>query len=290
MEHVIRFDISKMPTLLYADYGCCRKPMLHVDRIADHEVLLLVLSGCIPVVEDGQEYFLKSGDIFFLKRGVHHWGKTPFDKDTSWFFIHFRHDTPSEELPELSANFRRTKNVHCSRGDYRRVLTLPKCLCNVRNSEIEDKFRKLVELFNSDMPYQMAYVNACLHGLLTDIYVREHINQDPGSTADRIQRIYNFLSENVEHPLSSADIEAYMNLSFKHIGKLFKEQTGMTLHECHTRLKMERAARLLCSTNMTISEISGRLGYANPLYFSNVVKKHTGLSPRAYRSKYSSVL
>lgn len=290
MEHVIRFDISKLPTMLYADYGCCRKPMLHVDRIADHEILLLVLSGCIPVVEEGQEYFLKSGDLFFLKAGVHHWGRTPFDKDTSWFFIHFGQDTPSEEIPELSVDFRRTKNVHCAKEDYQRVLTLPKHLHNVKNTDIEDKVRKLVELFNSDTPYLMAYVNACLHELLTDIYVQKHTTQAPDSTAARIQRIYHFLSENVEHPFSSADIEAHMNLSFKHIGKLFKEQTGMTLHQCHTKLKMERAARLLCSTDMTVTEISESLGYANPLYFSNVVKKYTSLSPRAYRNKYSSML
>lgn len=290
MKHSIRFDISKLPTVLYADYGCCRKPMLHVDRTVDHDVLLLVLSGCIPVVEDGQEYFIKAGDVFFLKSGVHHWGRTPFDKDTSWFFIHFRHDTPAEAMPELSPDFRRRKNVHCDKEDYRRVITLPKHLPNVRNTDIEDKFRRLVRLFNSDTPYLMAYVNACLHELLTDLYVRKHKREEVNSNSARIRRIYKFLSENAERPFSSAEIEAYMNLSFKHVGKLFKEQTGRTLHECHTQLKMERAAGLLCTTDMTISEISERLGYSNPLYFSNVIKKHMGMSPRAYRNKYSSVL
>lgn len=290
MEHVVKLDISTMPTVLYADYGCCRKPMLHVDRTVDHDVLLLVLSGCIPVVEDGREYFIKAGDVFFLKSGVHHWGRAPFDKDTSWFFIHFRHDAPAETIPELSPDFRRMKNVHCSEEDYCRVITLPKHLPNVRNTDIEDKFRKLVRLFNSDTPYLMAYVNACLHELLTDLYVRKHKREEANSNSARIRRIYKFLAENVERPFSSDEIEAHMNLSYKHVGKLFKEHTGRTLHECHTQLKMERATRLLCTTDMTISEISERLGYSTPFYFSNVMKKHTGISPRAYRSKYSSIL
>lgn len=290
MEHIVKFDISSMPITLYADYGRCRQPMLHVDRIADHDILLMVLSGCMPVVEDGHEYFLKPGDVFFLKKGIHHWGETLFDKDTTWFFIHFKHDTSSDDLSELSPDFRRTKNVHCTEESYRRMITLPKHLHHMLNTDIENKVRKVVELFNSDEPYRMAYVNSCLHDLLMDLYVQKHATENPCSTSARTRRIYSFLSENVEKPFSSAEIESHMNLSFKHIGKLFKEQTGMTLQECHTRFKIERAASLLCSTNMTISEISERLGYSSPFYFSNVIKKHTGLAPRAYRNKYSSVL
>ncbi len=290
MKHVIKFDISTMPTTLYADRGYCRKPMLHVDRIPNHHILLMILSGCMPVVEDGREYFLKEGDIFFLKKGIHHWGETFFDKNTSWYFIHFLHKEPTEEIPEFSPDFRPTKNVHCSEADYRRGITLPKRLSNMLHTNIEDEFQKVVRLFNSNNPYQIAHVNACLHTLLTDLYIQKQAKDASNGASARIQRIYHFLSENANRPFSSAEIEAYMGLTFKHIGKLFKEQTGMTLHECHTRFKIERATRLLCSTNMTISEISESLGYLDPLYFSNVIKKHTGMSPRAYRNKYSSVL
>lgn len=290
MKHLIKFDISTLPATMYADYGCCRKPILHVDRTANHDVLLLILSGCMPVVEDGKEYFLKAGDIFFLKKGIHHWGETPFDENTSWLFIHFRHAEVPDDIPELSSDFRHIKNVHCSEEDYRRVLTLPKHLHNMLNTDIEDKFRKVVELFNSDNPYLMAYVNTCVHELLVDLYMIQHTNASPDSTASRTRRIYRFLSDNVEKPFSPTDLEKHMELSFKHIGKIFKEQTGMTLHECHTKFKIERATRMLCSTSLNISEISERLGFSDPLYFSNVFKKHTGLSPRTYRNKYSSVL
>lgn len=290
MEHTVIFDISTMPLVLYADYGFCHRSMLHVDRTADFEVLILVLSGCIPVVEDGKEYFINSGDVFFLKSGVHHWGQTPIKEGTSWFFIHFSHDLPKDILPELLPGSGCIKNVHCRKEDYRRAITLPKYLSNVCSTQIEDKFRKVVELFHSDAPYHTVYVNSCLHELLADLYVWEHTDKNPDSTTIRIERISGFLAENVECPFSSAKIEEYMHLSFKYIGKLFKEHTGMTLHEYHTKLKIEQAARLLCTTDLPVSEISGRLGYSNPLYFSNVMKKHTGFSPRAYRSRYSSGL
>lgn len=290
MEHIIKFDLSAMPTTLYADHGYCRKPMLHVDRIANHDILLFVLSGCIPIFEAGHEYILEPGDIFFLKNKTHHWGESFIPEGTSWYFIHFRHTTSTTDVPEFSADFRHTPNVHCLEENYRQVITLPKHLRNMRNTDIEDKTRKLIELFNSNKPFQMAYVNSCLHQLLVDLYIFSQSIEKTDSTSARIQRICNFFAENINKPFTPTEIETHMGLSFKHIGKIFKEQTGMTLHQYHTKMKMERATRLLCSTNKTITEISEALGYSNPLYFSNVFKKYSGMSPRAYRNKYSAIL
>lgn len=290
MEHLVRFDISTMPTTLYADYGSCRKPILHVDRTADHDVLLLILTGCMPVVEDGTEYFLKAGDVFFLKKGIHHWGRTPFDENTSWFFIHFRHAEVSDDLPEISPDFYHKKSVHCTENDYKRALTLPKHLHNMLNSDLTDKFKKMVELFNSQNPYLIAYLNTCLHELLVDIYMTYHTTTGSDTGAERTRKMYRFLSMHVNEPFSTEAIEKHMELSYKHLCEIFKKNTGTTLHQCHTNLKMERATRLLCTTEMNISEISEYLGYSDPLYFSNVFKKNTGMSPRAYRQNYSSVL
>ncbi|MDD6735853.1 MAG: AraC family transcriptional regulator [Clostridiales bacterium] len=50
---------------------------------------------------------------------------------------------------------------------------------------------------------------------------------------------------------------------------------------------MERAKLLLSDTSVKIGEIAELLGYEDSFYFSNVFKKHTGLSPRSYRTKYS---
>lgn len=302
MEHIVKIDMQTMPAIMYADYGCCRKPILHVDRVATHDVLLLILSGCMPVVEDGREYFLKAGDIFFLKKGVHHWGETPFDENTSWLFIHFRHTSNISDnghtgntihlndIPELSPDFKRNKNVQFSEGDYHQVLSLPKHLHNMLNTDTHDKIKRIVELFNSDNPYMLAYVNIALQELLIDLYLIKSTNNKTDAMSTRIDKIYRFLSDNVEKPFSPSDLEAHMELSFKHIGRIFKEHTGMTLHQCHTQFKIDRATRMLCNGNLNVTEISENLGFSDPLYFSNVFKKHTGLSPRAYREKYSSVL
>lgn len=47
---------------------------------------------------------------------------------------------------------------------------------------------------------------------------------------------------------------------------------------------MEKAKKLLKSTELPTSEIAAQVGYKDPHYFSFVFKKTQGCSPREYRS------
>ena len=46
---------------------------------------------------------------------------------------------------------------------------------------------------------------------------------------------------------------------------------------------MEKACELLSETELPVSEVSKAVGYENPLYFSQVVKRIYGISPVKYR-------
>jgi AraC family transcriptional regulator, transcriptional activator of pobA len=59
--------------------------------------------------------------------------------------------------------------------------------------------------------------------------------------------------------------------------------TGRTTKELVTERVMNEAARLLRYTDLTVGEISYRVGFSDPLYFSRAFKRHGGRSPQAYR-------
>ena len=73
-------------------------------------------------------------------------------------------------------------------------------------------------------------------------------------------------------------------LSEYHFIHLFREYTGFSPHAYVTRLRLDKAKDLMVSTTMNISEIAFAVGYANPLYFSRLFKRHTGLSPSRFRT------
>ncbi len=51
-----------------------------------------------------------------------------------------------------------------------------------------------------------------------------------------------------------------------------------------TNLRVQHAADLLATTEMTIDAIAAEVGYANPFAFSNTLKRMTGLRPTSYRA------
>ena len=65
-----------------------------------------------------------------------------------------------------------------------------------------------------------------------------------------------------------------------------KQLTGMGVNDYVNRKRIERAIDLLVHTDAAIGEISDRLGFEYPRYFSTLFKQVTGQSPTDYRDSH----
>ena len=65
----------------------------------------------------------------------------------------------------------------------------------------------------------------------------------------------------------------------------FKLYTGSTPLNYILNIRISNAQSLLENTKYNITEIASITGYDNPLYFSRLFKKQTGLSPSEYRKQ-----
>ena len=68
-----------------------------------------------------------------------------------------------------------------------------------------------------------------------------------------------------------------------HLNKVLKENTGRTTSEVISKRIIQEAKILLKQTDWNISEISYTLGFDELAHFSNFFKKHTALTPIAFR-------
>ena len=68
----------------------------------------------------------------------------------------------------------------------------------------------------------------------------------------------------------------------------FKRQTRISFREARLHAKLAHGAELLKSTTLTITEISGLLGYSDRTKFEKTFKKFNGLTPTVYRLVYAS--
>lgn len=75
-----------------------------------------------------------------------------------------------------------------------------------------------------------------------------------------------------------------IHVSPGYLSSIFKETMGTKFINYLTDQRIRKAGELLLQTDMMIYEVSTRVGYENPTYFSTIFRKSTGMSPQEYRS------
>lgn len=70
----------------------------------------------------------------------------------------------------------------------------------------------------------------------------------------------------------------------------FKQLTHTTPMQYIVNLRLTNAMNMLENRNYNVAQIASAVGYDNPLYFSRLFKKHTGLSPTEYRANLGGSL
>ena len=74
-----------------------------------------------------------------------------------------------------------------------------------------------------------------------------------------------------------------MHRSYYHLSRMFTTTTGFTIEKYFIRLKMEKAKELIIQDDLSMAEISKKLGYRSQQIFSTQFKKETGKTPSEYK-------
>jgi AraC family transcriptional regulator len=72
------------------------------------------------------------------------------------------------------------------------------------------------------------------------------------------------------------------------LARAFRRSFGCTVGEYVRSLRIERAALQLAQTNLSLAEIALAAGFSDQSHFSNLFRRHTGLSPFRFRSAVQS--
>jgi len=81
----------------------------------------------------------------------------------------------------------------------------------------------------------------------------------------------------------SIHLAGALGRDYSSLSKLFSEVGGITIEHFFIAHKIERVKELLIYDELTLSEISWRLGYSSVQHLSNQFKKLTGLSPSYFK-------
>jgi AraC-like DNA-binding protein/ligand-binding sensor protein len=100
-----------------------------------------------------------------------------------------------------------------------------------------------------------------------------------------IARAKRFIEDHHRDDLSLGQVAASVHTSLFYFCKLFKRHTGVSFTEYVSRLRTEKAKKLLLNLNLRVSEIAYEVGFQSLTHFNRVFKRILHESPSEYRAR-----
>lgn len=111
----------------------------------------------------------------------------------------------------------------------------------------------------------------------------EHVFNRRNSLGDYSKKIREFLLKNSSHMPTIEDLSKELGVNIRTIQRNLAVEK-ITFHQLVKNLREDLADDMLLTTDLTIDEISERLGYAEASAFSRAFKRCKGVPPAKYRS------
>lgn len=116
--------------------------------------------------------------------------------------------------------------------------------------------------------------------------IRDKASHDMEDAHQQIaSKVRTFIQGNLANGVSLQLVADHVGLHPVYLSKVYKTVTEETIGDYLYRIRMERAAHLLRSTDKKITEISGELGFLAPPHFIKIFKKHYGCTPQEFRNR-----
>lgn len=105
-----------------------------------------------------------------------------------------------------------------------------------------------------------------------------------GNTKMMIEFVKQYIDDNIsDRNLDVNNIAAMMNMGASYVIKIFKEQERETIFQYILKQRMSKAKRLIEETDLSIKEISQKVGYEDQGLFTRNFRRLFGVSPLEYR-------
>ncbi|MDQ1914604.1 AraC family transcriptional regulator [Paenibacillus sp. GD4] len=119
-----------------------------------------------------------------------------------------------------------------------------------------------------------------------------HPDDLPATTRSQhhVEKMLDWLEMHFREPFSLQELADSVFLSPYHASRLFKKHTGSTMTSYLMARRIKEAAAIIATTNISVKEVSRRVGFQGDAYFCKQFKQLTGLSPSEYRLQIENEL
>lgn len=278
-DMVNMIDVSKIITIHYFEFD---KDFSFCGESHDFWEIVYADKGEVIVTAQEREFTLKQGELVFHKPGEFHNLRADGITAPNIFIVSFVCES------EIMRSFEQFKA--------KATETIKKCISRIlfegqKTFDILHTNPYMREMLQKpDAPiWSQQFVKLSIEELLLEL-LRCYILREPShSVMDKkcngnreVFSIISFMKRHIDENLTVEDFCRLVNYGKTYVSAVFSEQSGYTLMQYFTKLKIEKAKSLLRETGKSAAEISAELSYS-PQYFYRIFKKTTGMTVKEYR-------
>lgn len=219
----------------------------------------IAVKGRGRLFNDGREYELKTGDLFFTLPSKEY----RFESIDGFEYIYVTFVGARASALMERAHISTDRAVVYGQDELLPIWTQALDTANDKNIDL---------LAESVLLYSFALVSA----------VFEEKLKNKGDI-DIILQVKEYIDSNFDDPeLSLKTVAERFMYNDKYISEKFRRTVRTGFSDYIRRLRMERAVKLIEGGMRNVSDIAKLCGYTDPFYFSKVFKLDIGVSPKKY--------
>ncbi|TBN06871.1 AraC family transcriptional regulator [Hyunsoonleella flava] len=234
---------------------------------ANEFVFIYCIKGKGDITINNSTTEIAPNQLFIIPKNVKHEYRA--DKIDPWsiYWFHFN----GTMAPELYKRYQATNYIN--------YIDLP------FSTDKIDLFNKIFDLFERNyLENHIEYANLLSLGFISSFVYHDSDSRTETDQKDTlVDQIKNFLLSNLGDNFTLVNIADKFNYSKSYLHTKFKRETGYSIMVFFNLKKIQKACEYLNYTDMSIKEISYKVGFDDPLYFSRIFKNFMGKSPRHYK-------
>lgn len=229
---------------------------------------IFIIDGIIRYFCDEEEFEVKAGDAYFISPGQIH-EEHSISEPISFYYLKFNlFDYKGQQINRLTNDL--SKQVFHDIGSHVKTLFEKVYL------ESSNKFLGYQQIVENTIIEILINIERYLGPEFSKHSIQKNIDSVVFTIRDEIQN-------NVGKNYTLDELSDKYAINKFYLIRAFKKNTGESIIEFITKVKMLDAQRQLSNTNNSIKSISYSLGYQNQYYFSRVFKAYFKMTPKQFR-------
>ena len=271
MERVLRLDTATVLKALTCGLHVAHGRGIHGNVVEETFELMFVRQGCLYIREENREFAVEAGQTLLLWPGRRHAGTRPYGKDLQFYWAHFFPPEPAS-----------------AKGPTQ-VLKVPQLATPRRPDRLAETYQRFINDEHEGRLHPMA-AGALMIEMLCDVADSSRLDPDiHTSTVALAARAKKLVDQRFREPLSTSTIAGLLRCNPDYLGRVFRSAYGSTLVGYLHRCRVQEARRRLASGEWNVEEVASECGFGTVGHFRNVFRRHTGMSPGAFKRLYTSL-